>query len=159
MSGLTGFVQSNRDSEFDSGRIAQAMQVSLKTGIPVLDPGVADTVWRLPHDMKITGNDTKWALHQIIHKYVPRELIDRPKTGFSISLGAWLRGPVRDWAEALVDPARLRAEGFFKPKPIEEVWKQHISRRYDWSLRLQTVLMFRAWMDLIQSDDMTASTS
>jgi asparagine synthase (glutamine-hydrolysing) len=124
-----------------------AMAVSFETRVPFLDPDVVEVVWRLPPDMKIRGDHTKWALRQILYKHVPKHLIDRPKTGFSIPLGTWLRGPLRNWAEELIDPARLKAEGFFKAGPIQQVWQQHLSGRYDWGARLWTILMFQAWLE------------
>jgi asparagine synthase (glutamine-hydrolysing) len=124
-----------------------AMGVSLETRVPFLDHRVAELAWRLPLNMKIRGGEGKWALRQVLYKYVPRELIERPKAGFGIPVGQWLRGPLRDWAEALLDEQRLEREGYLNPAPIREIWKQHLSGRYDWTVRLWTVLMFQAWLE------------
>ena len=124
-----------------------AMGVSLETRVPFLDHRVAELAWRLPLHLKIRGKEGKWALRQVLYKYVPRELIDRPKAGFGIPVGQWLRGPLRDWAEALLDEKRLEQEGYLKPAPIREIWQQHLSGRYDWTVRLWTVLMFQAWLE------------
>jgi len=123
------------------------MGVSLETRVPFLDHRVAGLAWRLPLDMKIRGGEGKWALRQVLYNYVPRELIDRPKTGFGIPVGQWLRGPLRDWAEALLDEQRLQREGYLKPEPIRTLWQQHLSNRHDWTVRLWSVLMFQAWLE------------
>ncbi|NTU72777.1 asparagine synthase (glutamine-hydrolyzing) [Candidatus Roizmanbacteria bacterium] len=124
-----------------------AMGVSLETRVPFLDHRVAELAWRLPLNMKIRDGVGKWALRQVLYNYVPRELIERPKAGFSIPVGQWLRGPLRDWAEALLDAKRLEKEGYLNPAPIREIWLQHLSGRYDWTVRLWSVLMFQAWLE------------
>lgn len=126
-----------------------AMATSLETRVPFLDHRVAELAWQLPLHMRIRGNEGKWALRQVLYKYVPRELIDRPKAGFSIPVGQWLRGPLREWAEGLLCEARLRREGYFYPAPIRQVWLEHLSGRHDWTARLWTVLMFQAWLETV----------
>jgi asparagine synthase (glutamine-hydrolysing) len=124
-----------------------AMAVSLETRVPFLDHRVAELAWRLPLHMKIRGNQGKWALRQVLYKYVPRELIERPKAGFAIPVGEWLRGPLRDWAEALLAERRLQAEGYFSPAPIRAKWAEHLSGRFDHTPSLWAVLMFQAWLE------------
>jgi len=124
-----------------------AMGVSLETRVPFLDHRVAELAWRLPLHMKIRGGEGKWALRQVLYNYVPRELIERPKAGFAIPVGQWLRGPLRDWAETLLDEKRLVQEGYLNPKPIRDIWQQHLTGRHDWTVRLWTVLMFQAWLE------------
>ena len=124
-----------------------AMGVSLETRVPFLDHRVAELAWRLPLNMKIRGGVGKWALRQVLYNYVPRHLIERPKAGFGIPVGQWLRGPLRDWAETLLDEQRLEREGYLVAKPIREIWQQHLSGRQDWTVRLWTVLMFQAWLE------------
>ena len=124
-----------------------AMSVSLETRVPFLDHRIAELAWRLPLDMKIRGAETKWLLRQVLYQYVPRPLIERPKAGFGIPVGQWLRGPLREWAEALLDDARIRREGFFNPDPIRKAWGEHLSGQRDWTPRLWTVLMFQAWLE------------
>ncbi|HEY8033761.1 MAG TPA: asparagine synthase C-terminal domain-containing protein, partial [Methylocella sp.] len=124
-----------------------AMGVSLETRVPFLDHRVVELAWRLPLHQKIRNGQGKWAVRQILYKYVPRELIERPKSGFAIPLGEWLRGPLRDWAENLLEETRLEREGYLNAKLIREAWRQHLSCRYDRTVRLWTVLMFQAWLE------------
>jgi asparagine synthase (glutamine-hydrolysing) len=124
-----------------------AMSISLETRVPFLDHRLAELAWQLPMHMKIRGNEGKWLLRQILYKYVPRELIDRPKTGFSIPLGNWLRGPMRDWAESLLAEDRLEKEGYLHPSPIRKKWKEHLTGQRDHTSCLWTVLMFQAWLE------------
>jgi asparagine synthase (glutamine-hydrolysing) len=124
-----------------------AMGVSLETRIPFLDYRVAELAWRLPLDMKIKNGEGKWPVRQVLYKYVPRELIERPKAGFAVPVGQWLRGPLREWASDLLDEARIQREGYFNPKLVKELWGQHLSGRHDLAPRLWTILMFQAWLD------------
>ena len=124
-----------------------AMAISLETRVPFLDHRVAELAWQLPLHMKIRGNEGKWALRQVLYKYVPRELIERPKAGFGIPVGQWLRGPLRDWAEALLDEQRLQREGYFHPAPIRTKWREHQSGQRDHTASLWAVLMFQSWLD------------
>jgi len=124
-----------------------AMSVSLETRVPMLDHRVVELVWSMPLNMKIRNGQGKWALRQILYKYVPSELIERPKQGFSIPLGEWLRGPLRDWAENLLDPVRLKQEGFLRYEPIHKKWTEHLSGKRNWEHQLWSVLMFQAWLE------------
>jgi len=122
-----------------------AMAVSLETRVPFLDPDVLAVSARLPKEMKIRDGQGKWALRQILYRHVPRELIERPKTGFSIPVGEWLRGPLRGWAEDLLSEETLRRDGLIDPAPVRRAWAEHLSGRRDWSNRLWIVLMLMAW--------------
>jgi asparagine synthase (glutamine-hydrolysing) len=123
-----------------------SMAVSLEARVPLLDPDIAAFAFRLPLSMKIHNGKGKWLLHQVLAKYVPESLFERPKAGFSVPLGAWLRGPLRDWAAELLAPNNLRQQGFFEPAAVTEKWEEHQNGRYDWAEHLWDVLMFQAWL-------------
>lgn len=123
-----------------------AMAVSLETRVPMLDHRVVELAWQMPLDYKIRKGQGKWLLRQVLYRHVPKELIERPKTGFGIPLDSWLRGPLRDWAEALLDEKRLRQEGYFHTEPIRKMWEEHLSERKNWQYHIWNVLMFQAWL-------------
>jgi asparagine synthase (glutamine-hydrolysing) len=124
-----------------------AMSVSLETRVPLLDHRVFEYAWSMPQSMKSREGRTKWPLRQILYKHVPRELIERPKAGFAIPIEQWLRGPLRSWAEALLDEQRIQREGYLDPAPIRAKWQEHLSGRRNWGAHLWTVLMFQAWLE------------
>ena len=123
------------------------MGEGLEMRAPMLDHRVIEFAWRLPLAMKVHRGKGKWVLRQLLKSYVPAKLIERPKRGFAMPIGSWLRGPLREWAQALVDISRLQKEGFFNPEPIHEKWVEHLSGRHDWQCALWHVLMFQAWLD------------
>ncbi|MBK8015730.1 MAG: asparagine synthase (glutamine-hydrolyzing) [Betaproteobacteria bacterium] len=124
-----------------------AMGTSLETRVPFLDHRVVEFAWTLPASFKVDGRRGKKILREVLFRHVPRELVERPKMGFGIPLDAWLRGPLREWAESLLDEARLRREGFLDPMPIRRCWTEHQSGARNWQHRLWVVLMFEAWLD------------
>ena len=124
-----------------------AMAVSLETRIPFLDPDVIRFSASLPLEFKIRNGVTKWALREVLYKYVEKDLIERPKMGFGIPLAEWLRGPLRDWAESLLDEKRLHQEGFFHVKFVRSKWEEHLNGKGNWHHQLWNVLMFQAWLE------------
>ncbi len=124
-----------------------AMAVSLETRAPFLDHRVVEFAWRLPMHQKIRMGHSKWLLRQVLYRHVPRELVERPKMGFGIPLDAWLRGPLRDWAESLLARDVLKKSDYFNADAVASVWQQHLSGRRNYGYRLWSVLMFQAWLE------------
>lgn len=123
-----------------------AMASSLETRVPMLNHHVFELAWRMPLEYKIRNGEGKWLLRQILYRHVPRALIERPKMGFGIPLGTWLRGPLREWANDLISEQRLRDEGYFHPAPIRALWSEHLSGKSNVQYALWDVLMFQAWL-------------
>jgi len=123
-----------------------AMGVSLETRVPMLDHRVVELAWSLPLHMKIRNGQGKWLLRELLFQHVPRKLIERPKQGFGLPVGDWLRGPLRDWAEILLDASRLQQEGYFKVEPIRQAWKEHLNGKNK-EQKLWGILMFQAWLE------------
>ncbi|NGZ08128.1 MAG: asparagine synthase (glutamine-hydrolyzing) [Nitrospira sp. LK70] len=124
-----------------------AMAVSLETRMPLLDHRVVEFSWSLPLLMKIRSEGQgKWLLRQVLYRYVPQYLVERPKMGFGIPLDSWLRGSLRDWAEALLEESRLKREGYFDPGPIRAKWREHLSGRRNWQYWIWNVLVFQLWL-------------
>ena len=124
-----------------------AMAVSLETRVPFLDLNVIEFSASLPMEFKIRNGVTKWALREVLYKYVPKDLIERPKMGFGVPLAEWLRGPLQDWAESLLDEKRLHQEGFFDVEFVRNKWLEHLSGKRNWHHQLWNVLMFQAWLE------------
>ncbi|MGE5271108.1 MAG: asparagine synthase (glutamine-hydrolyzing), partial [Thiohalocapsa sp.] len=124
-----------------------SMSVALESRVPLLDHRVVETAWSLPRHMRMRGGESKWALRQVLYKRVPRALIDRPKMGFGLPLGDWMRGPLRDWVEHLLDETRLKRQMLFAPGPIRARWQAHLAGA-DWNYPLWTALMAQAWIEV-----------
>ena len=124
-----------------------AMALSLETRVPLLDHRIVEYAWTLPSTMKIRNGEGKWILRQILNKYVPSKLIDRPKMGFGVPIGNWLRGPLREWAEELLCEPRLHRDQFLNVKLIRNMWAEHLSERKNWQDPLWNILMFQGWLD------------
>jgi asparagine synthase (glutamine-hydrolysing) len=121
------------------------MDTSLESRAPLLDHRVVEFAFSLPRTMLIRDSTTKWLLRQVLYQFVPKHLIERPKAGFGIPLGQWLRGSLRDWAESLLSERALQQEAFFEPSVIRRIWSQHIAGTHDRQAQLWSVLMFQAW--------------
>jgi asparagine synthase (glutamine-hydrolysing) len=123
-----------------------SMAAGLEARVPLLDHRVVEFAWRLPLNFKIRKHQTKWALRQVLYRYVPPALVERPKMGFGVPIDLWLREPLREWAADLLSPESLSRHGFFSVKPIREKWEEHVSGARNWQYLLWPVLMFQAWI-------------
>ncbi|NNL35036.1 MAG: asparagine synthetase B, partial [Silicimonas sp.] len=121
------------------------MAVSLESRAPLLDHRVAEFAWALPIDFKHRAGVSKWVLRQVLYRHVPPKLIDRPKMGFEVPIGIWLKGPLRDWAGDLLARERLVADGMLAPDVITHLWSEHQTGRANWGAQLWPVLIYLDW--------------
>jgi len=123
-----------------------SMGVSLESRVPFLDPKISEIAWSIPSSLKVKNGKSKSILRNILYSYVPKELIERPKSGFGVPVGEWLRKDLKDWAEKLISISILEDDGIFHPEVIRNIWDEHLSGKRDWTHRLWSILMFQAWL-------------
>jgi asparagine synthase (glutamine-hydrolysing) len=129
-----------------------AMAVSLETRVPILDVAVARAAWQISSSILMKDGRGKWVLRELLSRYIPQAMIDRPKKGFAVPIARWLRSDLRSWAGDLLDAYRLRQEGYFDAALVQRRWRQHLSGRANWHSHLWNVLMFQTWLEKWQSE-------
>lgn len=123
-----------------------SMAVALEARVPLIDYRVVEFSWRLPMNMKVRDGRGKWILRQVLSRYVPNQLIDRPKMGFGVPMGEWLRGPLREWAEDLLEESSLAQQGLLDVGLVRQTWREHVTGQHDWPDRLWSILSLQSWM-------------
>ena len=124
-----------------------SMAVSLEVRVPMLDHDLVEMMAQVPSDLKLKNDVPKYILRQVLRQYLPNKLIERPKMGFAVPLDRWLRGPLRDWAEDLLDERRLKNGGLFEAKVVRSAWRQHLNGFGNYQEALWGILMAQAWLD------------
>jgi asparagine synthase (glutamine-hydrolysing) len=124
-----------------------SMGASLETRAPFLDHDIIEFAWSLPLSMKIRGGEGKYVLRKVLEKFVPPAITDRPKSGFAIPIGAWLRKELRGWAESALDSTKMRNQGFLDVAAVQKKWQEHLSGKRDWESQLWTVLTLQSWLE------------
>jgi asparagine synthase (glutamine-hydrolysing) len=127
-----------------------SMAVSLEARVPLLDHRVVEFAARLPHAMKVRDGQSKWLLRKVLHRHVPRDLVDRPKKGFGVPIQEWLRGDLREWCSDLLSPATLRGQGYVDADFVARMWAEYQRGRTGWHYYLWDVLMFQAWLGSVR---------
>jgi asparagine synthase (glutamine-hydrolysing) len=124
-----------------------SMAFSLEARVPLLDHRIVEFAWTLPREFMTRHKQGKGILRDILYKYVPRHMIERPKMGFGVPIDTWLRGPLRDWAEELLNPVKIQNDGYFNVDLITRTWNEHSSGRHNHQHKLWTILMFQSWLE------------
>jgi asparagine synthase (glutamine-hydrolysing) len=124
-----------------------SMACSLEARVPILDHRVVEFAWSLPLSLCVREGKEKWLLRQVLEKYVPSRLIERPKMGFGVPIGEWMRGPLRGWCEELLSSSRLRNDGIFDVDMVTRAWREHVTGKRNWHYHLWNVLMFQSWLE------------
>jgi asparagine synthase (glutamine-hydrolysing) len=124
-----------------------SMAVSLETRVPFLDHEIIEFVMKLPFEFKLRNDQGKYLLRKVLYKYVPKKIMERPKMGFTMPLGEWLKGSLQDWAYNLIEPSRLKTEGYFDSEPVLQMWKEHLEGRTNWGHQLWNIIMFQDWLE------------
>ncbi len=140
---MTGYLPGDILTKLDRASMAAALEARC----PLLDHRVVEFAWRLPTEVKVRSRKGKRVLRRVLRRYVPEALFDRPKQGFNVPVGLWLKGPLRDWAEGMLCEKRLRSEGLLDPDRVRACWQEHLTGRRDRQLQLWVILMFQAWFD------------
>ncbi len=143
---MTADIQSYLSEDILAKVDRASMSASLELREPLLDHRVAEFALALPMNRKYRISQMKWLLRQVAYRHIPARLLDRPKQGFEMPVGSWLRGPLRDWAQNLLDPRRIEADGYLNPEPVAQRWKNHVAGSLDWQGKLWNVLMFQSWL-------------
>ena len=123
-----------------------SMGVSLEARVPFLDPKIAEIAWSINPNLKTKNGESKSVLRKILYTYVPKKLIERPKAGFGVPVGDWLRTDLKNWADNLLSEDRLKKDGIFHSGPIRKLWFEHLEGKRDWTPKLWSILMFQAWL-------------
>jgi asparagine synthase (glutamine-hydrolysing) len=123
------------------------MSVSLETRAPYLDKNLIEFASTLPMKYKIRDGQSKWILRNLLYNYLPRELVDRPKMGFGVPIDSWLRGPLRPWAESLLNESKMRADGYINYDVVKQKFDEHLSGKRNWQYMLWSVLIFQSWLN------------
>lgn len=134
-----------------------SMAVSLEARVPLIDHRVVEYAWRLPMSLRVREGKEKWLLRQVLYKYVPSKLIERPKMGFGVPIGEWLRGPLKEWAGHLLSPECIQSDGFFDSSLVERLWREHVEGQKNWQYLLWDIVMFQAWYEHVRTAPPTAA--
>src|SRR5882762_6272169 len=136
-----------------------SMGASLETRAPFLDHEIIEFAWSLPLAMKIRGGTGKYVLREVLKKFVPPQLTDRPKAGFAIPIGAWLRKELRDWGQSALDPTKMRDQGYLDVDAVQKKWQEHLSGRRDWEQQIWNILTLQSWLECHASDGKSVCAS